>query len=452
MYLFIHRKDLRTYDLRAFDALKRRGLPGLHVLILDPLLLTEERMQAHSGQQFLEHAARLEQSYEAAGRKLHVLYGRPEEITADLLEAYPIQGVVAHADYTPYAKKRDAALAAATALRSVPVVFVEDLPLAPHAQFQEFSGRSEPYKVFTPFYRKWNSFMQTYYTGAASATISDLDTVNPLNEVIATRYELPLQTAAAWSRIKRLHADGKDQNAQQVLRRFIDERIHAYEQRRDVYAEDGTSGLSRFLNSGALSARTAYEAAADMPAAALWLRQLCWRDFYLYQAALSKDFFTCEQQYEMSALDDGHFAAWANGETGIPIIDAAMTQLNQTGEMPNRLRMVTAMFLTKNLLCPFTLGEAYFRMHLADYDHALNKGGWLWSSSFGYDAAPYFRIMNPVSQSTTHDPHGRYIRRWLPELSGLSDREIHQPRPHAIVDLKASRARAVEVYKHILGH
>lgn len=127
-----------------------------------------------------------------------------------------------------------------------------------------------------------------------------------------------------------------------------------------------------------------------------------------------------------------------------------MKQLNETGEMPNRLRMVTAMFLTKNLLCPFTLGEQHFRRQLADYDNTLNRGGWLWSSSLGYDAAPYFRIMNPATQSATHDPSGTYIRRWLPELAHLSDKQIHLPQPHAIVDLKASRARAIEVYKEIV--
>ncbi|MNE39424.1 Deoxyribodipyrimidine photo-lyase [compost metagenome] len=182
-----------------------------------------------------------------------------------------------------------------------------------------------------------------------------------------------------------------------------------------------------------------------------WLRQLAWRDFYLYQARLDADFFSYEKVYDLGRLGTKHFEAWSMGRTGIPIIDAAMTQLNETGWMPNRLRMITAMFLTKNLGCPFIYGERYFRLKLSDYDNVLNRGGWLWSSSLGFDASPYFRIMNPVTQSQTHDPSGSYIRTWLPELAGLPDKVIHQPRPDAIVDLKSSRALAIEIYKEILN-
>ncbi|WP_426455214.1 FAD-binding domain-containing protein [Paenibacillus sp. S-38] len=171
----------------------------------------------------------------------------------------------------------------------------------------------------------------------------------------------------------------------------------------------------------------------------------------MYQSRLDPLFYRYEQEYDLSVLPEDGFQAWAEARTGIPIVDAAMTELNVTGWMPNRLRMITAMFLTKNLLCPFPYGERCFRYKLADYDNALNRGGWLWCASLGFDAAPYFRVMNPVTQSQTHDPSGGYIRRWLPELSGLSDKEIHLPRPHAVVDLKASRARAIEVYKGILA-
>lgn len=181
-----------------------------------------------------------------------------------------------------------------------------------------------------------------------------------------------------------------------------------------------------------------------------WLRQLAWREFYLYQARLDPDFFAYENRFDLSELCPDRFPEWAEGRTGIPVVDAAMRQLNETGWMPNRLRMVTAMFLTKNLGGPFLYGERYFRRKLSDYDNALNRGGWLWSSSLGYDAAPYFRVMNPVSQSQKHDPDGAYLRRWLPELAGLDAKEIHLPRPGAIVDLKRSRALAIETYRRIL--
>jgi deoxyribodipyrimidine photo-lyase len=165
---------------------------------------------------------------------------------------------------------------------------------------------------------------------------------------------------------------------------------------------------------------------------------------------MTPDYYDYEKKYDFSELDDRYYERWANGDTGVPIIDAAMRELNETGHMHNRLRMVTAMFLTKNLLCPFMLGERYFRRKLLDYDNALNRGGWLWSSSLGYDGAPYFRVMNPVTQSQRFDVQGTYLYKWLPELRHLSQEHIHLEQPNAIIDLKTSRQRSIEVYKEII--
>lgn len=285
------------------------------------------------------------------------------------------------------------------------------------------------------------------YSPMSNTTIQDLSTVRELNGKVTAQYLLPEPIACA---LGGMNVDGAAKSLTK-LDRFVRERLTSYADSRDAYAEeDQTSGLARFLNTGAISARQAYEVTQGLPGAESWVRQLAWRDFYLYQAVYHENFFRYEQLSDFSALSDAHLEAWATASTGIPIIDAAMTQLNRTGELPNRLRMVTAMFLTKNLLCPFTLGEQHFRLHLSDYDNTLNRGGWLWCSSLGYDAAPYFRIINPVTQSQTYDPSGSYIRRWLPHLAHLSDKEIHQPLSGAIVDLKASRARAIDVYKTIL--
>ncbi|WP_246168222.1 FAD-binding domain-containing protein [Paenibacillus antarcticus] len=236
------------------------------------------------------------------------------------------------------------------------------------------------------------------------------------------------------------------------LEQFLNERLHRYSFNRDQYAQEGTSRISRHLNVGALSVREVYYKLLNAEDdAESWLRQLAWRDFYIYQARWNPDYFRYEKLFDLSELSTEHFQSWSEGSTGIPIIDAAMRQLNETGWMPNRLRMITAMFLTKNLGCPFIYGEHYFRMKLSDYDNVLNRGGWLWSSSLGFDASPYFRVMNPVTQSQTHDPDGTYIRRWLPELKHLSNKDIHLPQPWAIVDLKSSRALAIEIYKRILN-
>lgn len=243
----------------------------------------------------------------------------------------------------------------------------------------------------------------------------------------------------------------REMNPGRTLEDFITAELQHYPDTRDQYAEDRTSRMSSHLNAGAVSARAVYRRLTEEDdLGEEWLRQLAWRDFYLYQARLDGDFFNYEKIYDLSALGTQHFEAWAQGRTGIPVIDAAMRQLNETGWMPNRLRMITAMFLTKNLGCPFIYGERYFRLKLSDYDNAQNRGGWLWSSSLGFDASPYFRVMNPVTQSRTHDPDGSYLRTWLPERADWSDQAIHLPADDAIVDLKRSRALAIEVYKEIM--
>ncbi len=447
MYLFIHRKDLRSHDLRAFDYLRKRDEAGIHLLIIDPSLTRGERLNSHSGRNFLEQTAALIQSYAEAGKELHVLHGDPEAIVDALLAAHPIDEVVVHADYSPYSRRRDERLQQLIRARERRWMTLLDSSLADLVEFHAFARREEPYKVFTPFYRMWLSFIRQCYSPMGSTSIADLATVRDIGKSIATGFGLPEPVAERIGGT--MQAGGADKSAD-LLESFVRERLSAYPEQRDAYGDEQTSGISRYLNTGALSARQAYEMTDGLPGSEAWVRQLAWRDFYLYQAMYHEQYFRYEHDIDLSSLSGRHFEAWASAATGIPIIDAAMTQLRRTGEMPNRLRMVTAMFLTKNLLCPFTLGEQHFRLHLSDYDNTLNRGGWLWSSSLGYDAAPYFRIMNPVLQSQRHDADGGYIRRWLPHLAHLSDKNIHLPQGNAIVDLKASRARAIEVYKTIL--
>ncbi|MEI7026427.1 cryptochrome/photolyase family protein [Paenibacillus sp. y28] len=444
MILFLHRKDLRTEDLPAYEYILRRGRPSLHVLILDPQLLAGGRAEEHSGRSFLRHAARLEAEYRRLGGYLAVLYGDPAEVTEQLCRRLAIEELVLHRDVTPYALQRDERIRLAADQLGLPVVTFDEGPLADVDEFQAYAargGKTTPYKVFTPYYQKWSSFLALYAPAPYPASVSQLSIVksDELDDELLQRLAPPFDWRAA----------GEEEHPAEALQHFLNGGLAAYADTRDRYALEGTSGISRHLNCGALSIRQAYASVTASPVGEVWRRQLAWRDFYLYQARHDESFFRYEEQLDLSLLSDRFLEAWQCGETGIPIIDAAMTELHTTGRMPNRLRMITAMFLTKNLLCPFTLGEQYFRLKLADYDRVLNRGGWLWSASLGFDAAPYFRIMNPVTQSQTHDPTGAYIRRWLPQLRMLSDKEIHLPRPQAIVDLKASRARAIEVYKHL---
>ncbi|WP_339270850.1 deoxyribodipyrimidine photo-lyase [Paenibacillus sp. FSL R5-0470] len=448
MILFIHRKDLRTSDLPAFEAIRSSGTRSLHLLILEPFLLRKQRYLEHSGVNFLTQVSRLQQEYATEGKQLHILYGEPDIIVKRLSETYPIQELMVHADYTPYALKRDMSLRDTSAALGIHFKIFHDSMLCDLEDFMDCCGRREPFKVFTPFYRRWRSYLAERFHPPYSSTLADLST-STLDDKIAEDFKIPEEITLQF---EKLVPSRKKMDVHDTLEQFIDLHLRDYHVNRDRYAQVGTSQISRHLNTGTISARTVYTRLAEEEIGGEeWLRQLAWRDFYLYQARLDADFFSYEKVYDLSMLGTKYFEAWSSGRTGIPVIDAAMTQLNTTGWMPNRLRMITAMFLTKNLGCPFIYGERYFRLKLSDYDNALNRGGWLWSSSLGFDASPYFRIMNPVTQSQTHDPSGDYIRTWLPELAVLSDKAIHLPRPYAIVDLKQSRALAIEVYKEILN-
>lgn len=441
MILFIHRKDLRIEDLTAFDYMHRLNKSSLHLFVLDPFLLKSERRHEHSGRLFLQALRRLQQQYLAHNQHLAIVYGEPAKVIDQILQKHPIEEIVLHRDFTPYAKLRDRAIAVVAEEHRIRITQLVDHLLIDLPQFQDYANRQEAYKIFTPFYRKWNAYMGMYFHPPSVIHLRDLQTV-PLAEALIESLTPPFT----------LEEYEPSQDPFVILEDFVEDYLPTYIIKRDHYAEAGTSSLSYSINTGAISIRTLYARIQNESFGEAWLRQLAWRDFYITQSILDADFFYYERKFDFSELDAQHFAAWCRAETGIPVIDAAMTQLNTTGEMPNRLRMVTAMFLTKNLLVPFTMGEAYFRYKLADYDNTLNRGGWLWSSSLGFDAAPYFRIMNPATQSLTHNPSGSYIRRWLPQLADLPDRLIHEPQKHAIVELKHSRARAIEVYKKITSN
>lgn len=268
------------------------------------------------------------------------------------------------------------------------------------------------------------------------------------------------------------HWPAGEDEAQARLGRFLDETIEDYDHLRDLPAKPGTSQLSAYLAAGVISPRQCLHAALasnrgefDSGSSGIqtWINELLWREFYKHiltgypQVSRHRAFRVQTEALPWREAPDD-FKAWQEGRTGFPIIDAAMRQLLHTGWMHNRLRMIVAMFLSKNLLIDWRLGERHFMRHLIDGDLAANNGGWQWSASTGTDAVPYFRIFNPVSQSQRFDPEGRFIRHWLPELRDLDEKTIHQPVKSAdlfannsyhspIVDLGSSRQRALEAFK-----
>jgi len=238
--------------------------------------------------------------------------------------------------------------------------------------------------------------------------------------------------------------------AHKKLADFISHKLANYKINRDFPSLDGTSQLSPYLASGIISIRTCFKKALETPHHETWLSELIWREFYKHimkhfpRVCMHKPLKLITEKIPWENNPD-HFDAWKNGKTGFPLVDAAMNQLNQTGWMHNRLRMIVAMFLTKNLLIDWRWGETYFMQHLIDGDLAANNGGWQWAASTGTDAAPYFRIFNPLSQTEKFDPEYIFIKKYCPDAL---TKDYVKP----IIDLSASRQRAISVYKRVFQH
>ena len=441
MKLFIHRKDLRIQDLVGFNYIHEAEAQSVHLLIIDPFLLRKGREKEHSGVNFLRHVHRLQKLYQSQHKTLHIVYGQPEVVLDHVLNKLDIDEVVTHRDFTPYAKDRDRKLKAVADQANVAFTLLVDHMLIDVEQFSDFTGKDGFYKVFAPFHRKWLDFLDQHPNHASSISLKDLN-ISRAELTLPAEFELPFA----------LEEYEPAEDPEPILQTFIKSKMVNYGEERDYYSIDPSSDLNPHVTIGAISIRQMLDDALRAQGHEEWVRQISFRDFYLYQAIYDEHYFKYEHKYDLSELTDQHFEAWYKGETGIPVIDASMRQLNETGRIHNRLRILSGMFLTKNLQCPFTLGEQYFRRKLLDYDNVINRGNWMWCASLGINSAPYFRVVNPVTQSTKYDPEGDYIREWMPELNDLSAKEIHQPQKNAIVDLKISRASAIETYKKIVNN
>ncbi len=323
------------------------------------------------------------------------------------------------------------------------------------------------FKVFTPFKKHLYSQLSLEQLTPLPApekqpalSVPDFPEIDYLNRYSPTA-----------SQINPLIKPGED-HAHQQLQQFIDERAKNYKETRDIPSLHGTSYLSAFLIAGTLSIRQCFHAAmlanhneldTGNPGLTCWMSELIWREFYKhilygFPRVSMHQAFSLETEKLPWVNDKALLEKWQKGETGYPLVDAAMKQLVHTGWMHNRLRMVTAMFLSKNLMLDWRLGEAFFMQHLIDGDLSANNGGWQWSASTGTDAAPYFRMFNPISQSQKFDSEGTFIRRWIPELAALDNKTIHEPwtakqpvanYPAPIVDHSASRAKVMDAFKQL---
>lgn len=415
----------------------------------------------------LAHVQQLQTQLHAMGIPLLVLevglYADiPQQLT-QLCQRFAVDELFANYEYPVNELARDKASVDALQDIGVECSFSHDYIV--HAPGSIRTLSRDYYKVFTPFKKNW--LQQTHehtlqeYPSAAKPWPAGLS----FTDIVYSHQALEPQIAERWPVL----------DVQQKLQHFVDERAADYKKHRDIPSVDGTSSLSAYLAIGAVSIRACLRYARFANEGRLadanegidtWVSELIWRDFYQhilvgFPRVVKHQPFQAYTQLVQWTHSDTQLQAWQQGNTGIPIVDAAMRQLNQTGWMHNRLRMVVAMFLTKNLLIDWREGERYFAQRLVDWEFGANNGGWQWAASTGTDAAPYFRIFNPTSQSQRFDPQGEFIRRYVPEIAHLDNKQIHEPYagkaaslldaaldyPHAIVDLKSSRKHAIDVFK-----
>lgn len=470
------RRDLRLSDNPALHAALSDSNGGLRLIplfVIDPALWESRYASPMRINFLLEGLRTLNADLQARGSRLIVRAGNPaDELLALSAEIGKLR-VYAEEDYTPYARRRDeqvrAVLGNALHLTRGLTVFHPN---------QVLKADGTPYTVFTPFSKAWLSQPQPNVRDVLLPPAT-LTSVPP--EIVSLAIPEPMPAPPnTWF-------VAGERAAQERLQTFVDvvwfkgkavAPVFEYNRLRDVPGVDGTSGLSPYLRFGMLSARqavvsarVAIEAAPDKEArqgAERWLSELIWREFYhsiLYHFPQVRT-TSFRPQYDQIRWQNNpeDFAAWCEGRTGYPIVDAAMRQLRQTGWMHNRTRMITASFLVKDLLIDWRWGEQWFMQNLLDGDPANNNGGWQWSAGCGTDAAPYFRIFNPVLQSKKFDPEGAYIRQYLPELARVPNAYIHEPHtmplalqkqvgciigvdyPAPIVDHHFARARTLSAY------
>jgi len=462
-WLFWHRRDLRLADNLGLHAMAAVTPALTGVAVLDPAELQAATMAPSRRWFCFESLRELQQRWRQAGSRLLLLEGDPEALLPALAVALGATGVAWNRDGEPLVRQRDRRLAEALQRRGLQVAADWDQLLVPPEQL--LTGSGAPYRVYGPYWRAWERQPKAAPV-PAPADLLDL----PEGWELALG-ALPLVAEPPrepWSVGDEPLALPGEAAALDQLRAFAAGPLRRYDECRNLPAEPGTSGLSAALRAGTLGPRTAWaascEALADcrsdeqVQAVTVWRQELAWREFY--QQAL----------FHFPELADGpyrplwrHFPwendpdrleAWQQARTGVPIVDAALRQLIETGWMHNRCRMVVASFLVKDLIVDWRCGEAFFMAHEIDGDQAANNGGWQWSASSGMDPRP-LRIFNPATQAARFDPEGDYIRRWLPELRHVATADLlsgviaplERPGyPAPIVDHRQQQARFKAVY------
>lgn len=410
--LFLFRRDLRLEDNTALLFALKQAEEVIPAFIFTPEQIEKNRYRSDRCLQFMiESLEDLQEELKAKGGKLYLFFDHPQKIVEECLHKLKVDLVAVNRDYTPYSIDRDQKIETVCKKNGIDFLSFHDALL--HAPEDVLKADGKPYTIFTPYYRVASQIpvkkaesnqRSNYFKGPIGFAKSE----SIFSKILPKR--APQTPGGRKSALKLLKQD-----------------VSSYLANRDFPAKDKTTHLSAHLKFTTISPREVYSA---FHRHALFLRSLYWRDFftsigYFFPHVFGKAFRPAFDGLSWEN-DKERFRRWCEGMTGFPIVDAGMRELNQTGFMHNRVRMIAASFLIKDLHIDWRLGEKYFAEHLIDYDPAVNNGNWQWVASTGCDAQPYFRIFNPWTQQEKFDPDAEYISRWIPELAFLPPEIIHK--------------------------
>mgnify|MGYP005852959195 CR=1 FL=1 len=428
--IFWFRRDLRLHDNAGLYKALKSDFPVLPIFIFDTDII-DELPKDDARLTFIYNALqdmkrKLKSEYKSS---IAFYHGKPKDTFEKLVESYDIQTVFTNRDYEPYAKKRDAEIEKLLSKNDIGFKSFKDLVFFEKSEVVKSDGK--PYLVFTPYMKKWKKVFEEYEmpTYPSENHLDNLYTSDDLPDL--TLQDMGFEESS----IK-----VPDYNISKDL-------IESYDETRDKPSIEGTSRLSPYLRFGLVGYREVMKKALSAKDET-FLNELIWREFYmmiLYHYPRSVD-HAFKEKYDRIEWrnNEKEFEKWTKGQTGYPIVDAGMRQLNETGWMHNRVRMIVGSFLCKHLLIDWRWGEAYFAKKLLDYEMSSNVGGWQWVAGSGVDAAPYFRIFNPYSQTDKFDKEKKYIKKWVPEF----DTDDY---PKPMVNHKEARERCLETYKSALN-
>jgi deoxyribodipyrimidine photo-lyase len=458
--IFIFRRDLRPYDNTGLIKACKESSKVYPIFIVNPIQVGDKNSYKSENSINFMHESLVELD-NLIDNKLSIFHGDNQQVIDEIINDENMKGikkVYTNMDYTPYARQRDSELKTLLEKYNIELVLTEDYTLTPIESIKTDSGT--PYTKFTPYKNKAKkipvhkpvSFTTVMNNKLSSINIKTFKHLSNLS--VLEKYYTPNEN---------LNVHGGRSFALAILKKS--KQFDQYGENRNTLTYK-TTQLSAYIKFGCVSLREIYHGfLKNIPSTSPFFDELYWHDFY------AQAIYHYPKVLEGKSMDDRfdqiewncnkeNFVKWCNGKTGFPVVDAAMHQLNETGYMHNRARMIVASFLVKTLLCNWRWGEKYFAQKLVDYDPSSNVGGWLWTAGGGFDSQPYFRIFNPWTQSEKFDPNGEYIKEWLPELKDIPPKDLHTwNESHSkynikyskpIVDYSENRKKALDLYKKYL--